>query len=162
MLIRALDPIVDLDRVATFYAQAPDYWILADGKPPGPEKAAAFFTERPPGSDLETWQRLGLFVEGRLSGVAELSFGFPAPGDAYLGLMILGPWAQGAGLGAAFLAHVEGLARSAQAPILYLGVLEANPRGRAFWEREGFSATGVTRVETEGLRHVIHRLGKRL
>jgi GNAT superfamily N-acetyltransferase len=31
------------------------------------------------------------------------------------------------------------VARARHAPRLFIAVLEANPRARAFWEREGFS-----------------------
>ena len=163
ILIRTLDPASDLDRIVAFYSEAPDYWIFAEGAVPGPEKAAAFFTDGPPGSSPEDSHRLGLFLEGRLSGLAELSFGFPEAGDAYLGLMILGPWAQRVGHGATFLAHVEELARLAGASRLYLAVIEANSRGRAFWEREGFGPTGVSRVDMSGGRnHVLYRFVKSL
>jgi predicted molibdopterin-dependent oxidoreductase YjgC len=114
-----------------------------------------------PGSDPALTHHLGLFLEGRLSGVAEVSYGFPGPQDAYLGLMLLAPWAQGAGHGRAFLAHVESLARSRTAPRIYLAVLEANPRGRAFWEREGFAPTGLSRADA-GTGHILHRLVKDL
>jgi GNAT superfamily N-acetyltransferase len=63
--------------------------------------------------------------------------------------MVLGPWAQGAGHGRAFLAHVESLARKRHAPRLYLAVIDRNPRGRAFWLREGFSPTGLRRHDVE-------------
>lgn len=158
MLIRPLDPVTDLPLVEGFYAAAPDYWLLAEGVPPGPEKAAEFFTDCPPGCDPAASHRLGLFLADRLSGLAELSFGFPEAGDAYLGLMILGPWAQGGGLGAGLLADVEALARQAGSTRLYLGVLDQNPRGRTFWLREGFAPTGISRDTGHGSR--VERLVK--
>jgi GNAT superfamily N-acetyltransferase len=161
MLIRPLDPRDDLAAVHGFYGEAGDYWLLADRRPADLQKARDFFTDGPPGCDPGRSHRLGLFEGDRLAGVAELSFGFPAPEDAYLGLMMLAPRIRGGGHGAAFLAHVEGLARAAGAPLLYLAVLEENPRGRAFWEREGFHATGVSRQDDE-TGHVIHRLVKAL
>lgn len=161
MLIRQLDPTNDLTAVHAFYGEAGDYWLLADRRAADLQKARDFFTDGPPGCDPGRSHRLGLFVDDRLSGVAELSFGFPAPEDAYLGLMMLAPRIGGGGHGAAFLAKVETLARAAGAPRLYLAVLEENPRGRAFWEREGFRAAGVSRLDDE-TGHVIHRLVKGL
>lgn len=157
--IRDLDPVQDPDLVRGFYAQAPDYWLMAEGQAPDDSKITGFFTDGPPGCDPAASHRLGLFLDGRLSGLAELSFGFPEPGDAYLGLMILGPWAQGAGHGPVFLAHIEALARARGVPSLYLAVFEANTGGRAFWEREGFAPTGVS---GRNARHVLHRLVKPL
>ncbi len=161
--IRPLDPEADLAAVTAFYAAAPDYFLMADGEAPGPAKARAFFIDGPPGCDPAASHRLGLFLGARLSGLAELSFGFPDPGDAYLGLMLLGPWARRAGHGRAFLSEVEVRARTAGSPALFLAVLEANPRARAFWEREGFTPTGHTGSYTAGdTTHHLARMSKPL
>ena len=159
MIIRALRPETDLPAVAAFLGEAADYWLLADGVPPGPGAAHEFFSDGPPGHDPAKSCHLGLFSDDRLSGLAAVSFGFPGLQDAYLGLMILAPRARNRGHGPALLAHVEALARAACAPTLYLAVLDSNPRGRAFWERHGFRATGVSRRDD---RNLIHRLAKPL
>lgn len=161
MLIRSLDPIADLAAVTALQAEAADYWLLAEGHCDPAQKAAEFFTDGPPGCDPAQSHRLGLFIEDHLSGLAELSFGFPNPTDAYLGLMILAPRLRSKGAGPALLAHVEHLARTAQAPNLYLGVLQANPRGHAFWSRMGFQTTGISRHDPDS-GHTIHRLIKPL
>lgn len=160
MLIREL-ALTEAPLIATFYREAPDYWLLAEGKVEPDRQAAEFFTDCPPGCDPAQSHRLGLFLDDRLSGVAEVSYGFPEPADAYLSLMLLGPWAQGQGHGRRFLAHTEGLARNRQAPRLYLAVLEANPRGWAFWRREGFRETGRSGTDPS-TGHVLHRLVKDL
>lgn len=145
--------------MADFYRDAPDYWLLADRALDPDRKAAEFFTDAPPGCDPLKSHHLGLFAGDRLSGVAELSFGFPNPSDAYLGLMLLGPWARGGGNGPIFLAHIEAAARAAGAPNLYLAVLDANPRGRAFWQRMGFEPTGLRRHDAD-LDHWLERMVK--
>lgn len=188
MAIRSLDPS-EAPLVARFYREAPEYWLLAEGTCEPDRQSREFFTDGPPGCDIAKTHHLGLFLPSldqpavrgasprpggpgrgaggprsedlRLSGVAEISYGFPDPGDAYLGLLLLGPWAQGAGLGKAFLSHAEALARGRGAAKLYLAVLEANPRGRAFWDREGFRETGLSRSDA-ATGHIIHRLVKDL
>jgi len=160
MRIRELFPS-ETALVAQFYREAPDYWLLAEGRLDAEAQAQDFFTDAPPNCNPDESDRLGLFVAHRLSGVAELSYGFPEPSDAYLGLMLLGPWAQGAGHGKAFLAQVETLARRHTAPRLYLAVLDANPRGRAFWEREGFKPTGK-RGQDKITGHWLERMVKAL
>lgn len=161
MLIRKLDPIHDLAILTTLQTEAQDYWLLADGQCDPAQKAAEFFTDGPPGCDPAQSHRLGLFHDGQLSGIAELSFGFPNPDDAYLGLMLLAPRLRGSGAGPILLAEVESRARAAGSPILYLAVLEANPRGRAFWQRMGFTPTGVTGHDPD-TGHTLHRLAKPL
>lgn len=160
-MIRPLDPRADLPLVAKFCTEAADYWLLADRRAPDAAKAAAFFTDSPPGCDPARSHRLGLFADGTLAGVAELSFGFPEPADAYLGVMLLAPRLRGRGHGAAFLVHVETLARAASARLLYLAVLDENPRGRAFWQRHGFHPTGMRRQDTE-TGHWLERMVKPL
>ena len=98
-----------------------------------------------------------------VAGIAGLVFGFPGPGDPYLGLMILTPTARSQGHGPALLAHVEDIARATGATTLYLAVLHANPRGRAFWTRMGFAPTGVIRHDnSHGMDHTVYRLAKPL
>lgn len=163
MTIRLLSPEHDLPAVTAFLAEAADYWFMAEGSAPGPTAARDYFTDGPPGHDPARQRHLGLFVDGRLSGLAELSFGFPYAKAAYLGLMILSPHLRGQGHGRTLLAEVERIARLEAATHLYLAVLEANIRGWAFWTREGFAPTGLSRVDNEhGLNHVIHRLVKPL
>jgi GNAT superfamily N-acetyltransferase len=161
MTIRDLDPVTDLDAVHRLYDEAADFWLLTDRKPPDRAKAESFFSPPPPVFDASRARRLGLFFRRRLVGVAELLFGFPDPGAAYLGLMVLAPGLRGQGFGPRFLAEVERLARAADAPQLYLAVLEENPRARAFWQRQGFAATGLSRDDPE-TGHRIHRLVKAL
>lgn len=160
MKIRELFP-TETGLVAQFYREAPDYWLLAEGRVDAENQAQEFFTDAPPNCNPDESDRLGLFLNQRLSGVAEVSYGFPEPNDAYLGLMILGPWAQGAGHGRAFLRHAEGLARKRHASRLFLAVVDVNPRGRAFWEREGFTYAGLSRVDAL-TGHTVYRLGKTL
>lgn len=163
MRIARLDPVTDRAAVASLLSEAQDYFHLWKGRAPGADEVEEIFTAAPPNCDPAVSQRLGLYLNGTLSGVAELSFGFPEPEDAYLGLMILAPRARSAGHGAAFLADIEARARSTGANTLYLGVLEANPRGRAFWGRMGFAPTGVMRESHEdGVSHRVHRLKKPL
>ena len=161
MLIRKLDPTHDLAALITLQTEAQDYWLLADGQCDPAQKAAEFFTDCPPNCDPAQSHRLGLFHDGRLGGIAELSFGFPVPNDAYLGLMLLTPRLRSLGAGPILLAEIESRARAAGSPILYLAVLEANPRGRAFWQRMGFTPTGITGHDAD-TGHTLHRLAKPL
>jgi GNAT superfamily N-acetyltransferase len=158
-LIRPLNPVQDRGAVARLLLDAADYYHLWLGHDPGPEQVEEVFTACPPNCDPTQSHRLGLFLDGQLAGVAELSFGFPVPEDAYLGLMILAPSARGQGHGSAFIAHVETLARPSQH--LYLGVLHANTRGQAFWAKQGFCPTGVSRFDDE-TGHWLNRLVKTL
>lgn len=160
-LIRRLDPAGDLDAVERLYQAAAAFWVMTDRTPPDRQKAVEFFTDGPPGCDPAVAQRLGLFEQDRLVGVAELSFGFPEPEDGYLGLMLFDPAARGRGLGPLFLAEVERLARARGCPRLLLAVLEENRGGWRFWLGQGFTLTGLSRFDDD-TGHRIHRFSKAL
>jgi GNAT superfamily N-acetyltransferase len=138
--IRPLDPVDDRADVANLMTRAADYIDLESGLVPGEAQVEDFFTDVGPGCDLSQSLKLGLFTGHRLDAIADVCFGFPDPDDAYLGLMLFAADRRGLGLGPLFLAHVIEAARARGAPRLLLAVLEANPRARAFWERQGFRA----------------------
>ncbi len=118
-----------------------DYIWAEREEEPRPYLVEEFFEDAPPGLAAADGYRAGVFEGDALLAVAEMSFGYPAAGDGYLGLMIVRSSARGGGAGARLLRHLEGVARGRGVRQLFLAVLDANPRGRAFWEREGFVAT---------------------
>ncbi len=161
--IRPLSQDRDLAAVVALYDRAADYVLLESGPVPSSVLAGDFFSDAPPGGDPAEGAKLGLFRGDVLEGIADLAFGWPEPRDAYLGQMILAPEARGAGLGARFLRAVEDLAKDRHAPRLLLAVLDENPRGRAFWEREGFVVTKTFPPAQIGERtHIRHRMAKQL
>ncbi len=161
MLIRDLDPVTDGALVEDVYRSAQDYWRLDRAIVDVASLAQAFFTDAPPKCDPAASHRIGIFLGPRLAGIAELSFGFPETGDAYLGLMIFADWARGQGLGTALLQEIETRASAKACAQIFLGVLDANPKGRAFWLRHGFVDTGISRLDSDnGVTNTLRRLGK--
>lgn len=161
--IRPLDPVTDRAAVADLAGRVADYIRLETGEAPGPDWAEEFFADAPPGAGPADLAQIGLFRGERMIGAAAMSFGFPEPGDAYLGLLLVDAAERGTGQGRKLLDAVVGLARARGAPRLYLAVLEENPRGRAFWEREGFAHV-LTRPDVAfgARRHVVHRMVRAL
>lgn len=161
--IRPLDPVTDRARVEDFFTAAQDYVILERDEPPGPEVTEEFFTQAPPGVDEAASRRLGLFDAGQLQALVEMSFGFPEADSAYIGLLIALPSARGTGAGTALLRACEDIARAKGCREIFMAVLDANPKGRAFWEREGFRLRLADREVTLGKKtQIAHRLGKAL
>ena len=118
-----------------------------------------YATKLRPRQIISSWD----FLDERMSGLAELSFGFLKIGDLYFGFMMLGPCARNSEIGVKFLDHVEYISRQAGGQKLFLAVLSISPKGCALWERQGFSTTGVWRATTIGNKYVkIHRLVKQL
>lgn len=163
MLIRALDPVTDRASVRALFDAAADYILLERGTPPDDSVVEEFFTDAPPGADPAASLRLGLFDGPALVAIAEMGWNYPGPTDAYLGLLIVAPAARGQGAGPRLLRHLESGARARGKTAMYLAVLDANPRGRAFWDREGFRLALPDRQVTLGRKtQIAHRLGKPL
>ncbi len=162
-LIRPLDPVADRNAVDDLFHRSADYVRLERGQDPTPALSDEFFTDTVPGGSLADALKLGLFAGPVLQGIADTGFGFPEPRDAYLGLMQFASDARGRGLGQILLTHIENVARARAAPRLFIAVLHANPRGRAFWERHGFTLALADRSVTLGLRtHLADRMVKQL
>lgn len=162
-MIRELDPVTDLAAVEALFRAAADYVDLETGLPVDGTQARDFFTDAPPGVDPATSLRLGLFDSDTLVGKVDAAFGYPGPQDAYIGLMIFDPAARGLGHGARLLREVEIRARQRGATRLLIAALEANVKGRAFWQREGFVLEQVFTNRDYGTRqHSVHRMTKSL
>ncbi len=161
--IRPLSPETDRAAVRALYDRAADYIDLETGLPPDDALVEEFFTDAPPGGDPAAGLKLGLFTGPRLDAIADLAFGWPETDDAYLGLMLLAADQRNRGLGRVFLDHILAVSRTRHAPRLLLAVLEANPRGLAFWQREGFTEVLRTPPAQMGQRtHVRIRMERTL
>lgn len=159
LLIPLADP-ADRGAVADLFMRAADHVLLETGLPPGPEQVDDFFGGAPPGVDPAGSLRLGLRAQdGALDGITEVAFGYPDATDAYLGLLLLAPQARGRGQGSAMVQAVFRAARSRGAHRMLVAVLDANPRGVAFWRREGFAVERSLPGQQRGARtHLIHRM----
>lgn len=161
--IATLDPVRDRARTQAMFERAADYLRLETGLPPDGGEAARFFAEGPPGADLARSRKFGQEAGEALVSLADLAFGFPEPEYAFIGLLLVDPAWRGRGLGARMLDHLARTAREAGARRLLVAVLEANPEGRRFWEREGFRLARTAPPRRYGDRiHVAHRLARPL
>lgn len=163
MLIRPLSPETDRARVATFFDTIADYVHLERDAPPDASVVDEYFTDAPPGCDPAQSLRLGLFEDSTLIALAEMGFGFPESDNAYLGFLAVSASARGKGAGEILFTHLQTEARSRGNTAMFLAVLDANPRARAFWERLGFTLAIANREVTLGQKtQLAHRMRKPL
>ncbi len=163
MELRKLDVGKHAHAVGRVFIASADYVAMAEGGAPGVSQVAGFFKAVPPGCDIAQSVKVGLFEGDSLLGIADMAFGFPKAGDAYIGLLLFIPEARGKGMGKAVLALLEEEARARGAERMFVGVIEANARGRAFWMREGFvPLRKMGPVRMGGKSHMVDRMGKKL
>ena len=162
-MIRALHAAADHAVTAGLFARAADYALLETGMPPDASTPDGFFTSSHPAIDPATTRHLGLFQGAALAVIAELAFGFPDPGDAYIGLLLAAPEYRNQGLGVAMLKHLIAIARARQCRRILLAVLDANAGGKRFWVRQGFACVLTTDPVPCGLKtHIYHRMARDL
>jgi len=159
-IIRDLNDPDDRPALRDFYDRAQDYIILETGLAPSDDTIDELFQNAPPGGDPAECIRLGLCDEqGVIQGVCEQSFGYPSPDSSYLGLLILSPELRGAGYGTVLFERMKNTAIEKNCSELFVAVLAPNTRGRAFWERLGFTHELSSDPITKGVAtYVRHRL----
>jgi RimJ/RimL family protein N-acetyltransferase len=131
-------------------AAAPGYFHRISGGPPGPAEAGELFAELPAGKSFDDKFVYGIEADGRLVGCLDLLRGYPVPGTAFLGLLLLSEAHQRRGIGCAAYALAESIVRSWSCDTVRLGVVATNGPALCFWRACGFRATGERRP---------HRLG---
>jgi GNAT superfamily N-acetyltransferase len=129
----------DVDLFQPLLECCEDFFQRCFGRPAREDEARRMPLERPPGLGPERRHLVALRDSGRrLVGVLEGVSDFPAPGEWYLGLMLLAPEVRGKGRGEAVLRGYEDWLRREGARLLRLGVSEPNPDAHRFWTRVGF------------------------
>jgi ribosomal protein S18 acetylase RimI-like enzyme len=163
MLIRTLSHQSDRAQVADLFARAADYVLLESGLPPAPDAADDFFTEAPPGKTAADCIHVGLFNDHRLDAMATVSFGYPEPTDAYIGLLIVDAAQRRRGLGHDLADHILTVSRNHAAQRLLIAVLDDNPKGRAFWAKMGFMHEKTFPPAPDApMPHIRHRMTRAL
>lgn len=154
----------DALAVRSLYDRAADYVAMESGVAPNDGMVEDFFTDRPPGSDLTASRKLGAFLDGgTLAAIADMAFGYPQAGDAYIGLLLIDPACRSKGLGKMLFQHLAAMAGAEGAQRLLIAVLDDNRHGRAFWQRQGFLLEQSFPPVTIGAKlHVRHRMQRLL
>jgi GNAT superfamily N-acetyltransferase len=156
MIMRSLSATTDRAAVARLFADAADYVLLEDGRAPDEATMDNFFNERPPNVGAADAVHIGMFDADRLLGILGVVFGYPDANDSYIGLLLLAPQARGSGFGGQALAYATALARARGSTRQLVAVLDKNPKGLAFWDREGFALEQSFPPTRDG--HTRHRM----
>ena len=141
----------DLPALQDLLEKCADYMELVYGSPTSSNEAEMLVVSLPPGKSLDDKYIIGIFDKTmQMVGFVDAVKDYPHAGDWWVGLLLLTPKSRGRGIGSQLYRAFESWAAGQGAQRVYLGVIEANPRALAFWERLGFD-----RVEKRGSRDEI-------
>ncbi|MEP3347233.1 MAG: GNAT family N-acetyltransferase [Litoreibacter sp.] len=145
----------DFVRVRDLCERASDYVMLEEGHPPDDAYVTRTLNEAPPVCGPDDIFLRGIEREdGSLAGIATSIRHFYEHGEWYMGLLMLDPKERGGGLGRKVAQHVIDEACDDGAPCIRIAVLDANTRGRKFWESLGFTHEKSVQSD-DHLRHVL-------
>lgn len=150
---RYLTQEADSELALEIFKASQDYLDMETGQKATLENVKVFFEELPPKVSPDAKISLGI-TDGNGNGIGLMDVvrGYRRTTDWYIGQLMLTPEARGRGLGKEALEWVSNLARSEGARRLLLCVVEENVKGRAFWEREGFTLRKKTPPWTTGVK----------
>lgn len=118
--------------------RARDYIVLEVGHLPDQDFIQQFFTATPPDLDPDCLLTFAIMDGQAMAGMICVARGYEFPDDWWIGLMLIDPAFRGRGIGREVLTEIRHKAEAADAAMIKLAVLKANPRALKFWLREGF------------------------
>ena len=111
------------------------------------------FESLPPAVHLRDKHVLGIYLDQKMIGLADVVCGYPSRDVAYLGLLLLAETHQRRSFGTLAFHGIKSLAREWHCTRLRLAVVESNSAVVPFWEALGFVPTGERAVfECGGIR----------
>jgi ribosomal protein S18 acetylase RimI-like enzyme len=136
--IRFFEP-ADGPALQAVFEASPDYFELIQGAPPGPTEAQTLVADLPPDKIHDDKFVFLVFGKGEvLRAVIDLVRNYPEPGIWFLGLLFVAPAARDKGLGTRLLDEICEHVKARGGSALRLGVVQANIRARALYDRNGF------------------------
>lgn len=135
----------DVDAVQELIESDAGYTERITGYPPGPADAQSLLMMRPEGLAEDQKVVLGGYVTERLVTLLDVLRGYPNERTAFIGLLQVHKDHQGRGTGSAAYRAVERYVEETwpEVTTMRLAVVDTNAAyARAFWEKQGFEATG--------------------
>lgn len=132
--------LADAPALQAFFERNPEYYMIASGRPPGPNEAVEELNSKPPADWHFSRQYAIGFVDTTASLVAfaTLVSDLFVPGVWHIGFFMLETRQHGQGVAKALYEALEQWAHSQGAVWLRLGAIKGNIRAERFWERLGY------------------------
>ena len=135
-----------LDRagdVQSLYERCNDYHLLHEGTPTRLAAGEEELTAVPTGRSADDKFPFGIYAANdQLIGYLDLFRDYPAPGEWWVGLLLLDPEFRGRGLGGRIFSAAMPSVADHGARAIQLAVLEHDAAALRFWRRQGFVEIG--------------------
>lgn len=155
----------DAALLQTFFEANPDYFLIVEGEPAGPDKAhEELLGELPPGWSFSKNWMLGYQAGDRpLAAALQFVSDLLAPKVWHIGLFIIANDLHGCGVAQTLYHDFETWARAQGADWLRLCVVQSNVRAGRFWRGLGFADVRTREgIEMGKLSHTVDILVKPL
>ena len=148
----------DIPTIQLFLEKNPEYFLSAEGEPPGAGQAKEEFeSELPEGWAFTKRWAIGILgKEGEVEAFVTIVSDMLTPGAWHIGMFILSTHKHGQGVATRIFEGLEAWLKTFGARWLRLGVIEGNDRAERFWERSGFSE--VRRRDNVPMKNMVHSL----
>lgn len=147
--IQALGTAYDVRRIAE--ADISDVYGLCKtnmkyyeymGTVPTRESLTEIISRLPDGADENGKYFIGFYEGDKLIAVMDLITGYPESDDAFIGWFMVDGEMQGQGIGSQIFADVRAALKGQGYDYMSLGCAKENTEAIAFWQAQGFAATG--------------------
>lgn len=149
----------ELDELYAVCCQAPNYWMLTEGKQlPGKDAIARWFdgSDLPPGRSIGDQQTFGVRLGDELIGVVTALRGWRYPEQAMISLLLLSERWQGYGYGRqAYELMEQQIARWPGMQLVRIGIIASNAPAFPFWRKMGFAETGERKRDISFLAETV-------
>jgi len=141
----------DQAKVRAFMQKNVAYWLYQDGLPISEQVVHDFFYgELPPNKSYRDKMILGFEEENQLVAVVDLLEDYPKAGTWVVGLFVVDAAIRSQGKGTQLWELLKEFLLENNVQKARLGVLEDNERGKYFWKKVGFTATGASAQHADG------------
>ena len=127
--------------------------------PPKPSKQTVLndLQALPEGKNMEDKFYIGFFKENRLVAIMDFIVSFPIKETIYIGLFMMDCKESGQGKGSLIINEVLTAFREEGSTKVRLAYMKGNPQSKRFWEKCGFTETGIERENEHGKAVVLEK-----
>jgi len=129
----------NFERIFDVYDSNQDFFMLTQGNKVTMENSLSDIDALPPNCEIEQKLYFGIFQNGDAVGICDLILNYPKQTSFWIGLLLVNSKLHGKKIGGKLVNAILDSAKLNGYMSAQLGVIDANIKAIAFWERHGFN-----------------------